>query len=152
MGLFCGPNVVTQGKIRTQTTTLIQNQTFEANWQRTFFTQLTDSEKTRLLARLNADSDAALVEKFDWVYAKQALSDHLVWGYAFLFHGFAFVLYSLSLFMVRSSDISSYKFLLLTPQLADYHCGSWLRQLEGPTVSHWLCGLLRVGPHGVFKV
>ncbi|RXW22875.1 hypothetical protein EST38_g2973 [Candolleomyces aberdarensis] len=60
---------------------------------------LTSSEKERLLARLDADSDAALIEKFQWKYVKQALTDHLVWGYAFLFHGFAFVLYSLSLFM-----------------------------------------------------
>jgi hypothetical protein len=61
---------------------------------------LTPSERERLLARLDADSDAALIEKFQWKYVKQALTDHLVWGYAFLFHGFAFVLYSLSLFMV----------------------------------------------------
>ncbi|PPQ91679.1 LOW QUALITY PROTEIN: hypothetical protein CVT25_012892 [Psilocybe cyanescens] len=60
---------------------------------------LTESEKARLFQRLNADSDAALIEKFEWVYVKQALTDHLVWGYAMLFHGFAFVLYSLSLFL-----------------------------------------------------
>ncbi|KAF4617158.1 hypothetical protein D9613_005941 [Agrocybe pediades] len=60
---------------------------------------LTESEKTRLFQRLNADSDAALIEKFEWVYVRQALTDHLVWGYAFLFHGYAFVLYSLSLFL-----------------------------------------------------
>ncbi|KAJ3530566.1 hypothetical protein NMY22_g8524 [Coprinellus aureogranulatus] len=57
---------------------------------------LTPSEKERLLQRLDADSDAALIEKFQWKYVKQALLDHLVWGYAALFHGFAFVLYSLS--------------------------------------------------------
>ncbi|TFK24972.1 MFS general substrate transporter [Coprinopsis marcescibilis] len=62
-------------------------------------TFLTTSEKARLLARLDADSDAALIEKFEWVYVRQAVTDHLVWGYAMLFHGFAFVLYSLSLFM-----------------------------------------------------
>ncbi|KAG2010179.1 high-affinity nicotinic acid transporter [Coprinopsis cinerea AmutBmut pab1-1] len=66
---------------------------------------LTTSEKERLLARLDADSDAALIEKFEWTYVKQAMKDHLVWGYALLFHGFAFVLYSLSLFMV--SDLTS---------------------------------------------
>ncbi|PPQ85045.1 hypothetical protein CVT24_010230 [Panaeolus cyanescens] len=60
---------------------------------------LTPSEKERLFKRLNADSDAALIEKFEWVYVRQALTDHLVWGYALLFHGFAFVLYSLSLFL-----------------------------------------------------
>ncbi|KIK01867.1 hypothetical protein K443DRAFT_132091 [Laccaria amethystina LaAM-08-1] len=62
-------------------------------------TFLTEPEKKRLLARLGADSDAALIERFEWVYVRQALTDHLVWAYAFLFHGFAFVLYSLSLFM-----------------------------------------------------
>ncbi|PPQ65394.1 hypothetical protein CVT26_000019 [Gymnopilus dilepis] len=60
---------------------------------------LTESEKARLLQRLNADSDAGLIEHFEWVYVRQALTDHLVWAYAFLFHGFAFVLYSLSLFL-----------------------------------------------------
>ncbi|KIM43201.1 hypothetical protein M413DRAFT_398146 [Hebeloma cylindrosporum] len=60
---------------------------------------LTEAEKKRLFQRLNADSDAALIERFEWVYVRQALTDHLVWGYAFLFHGFAFVLYSLSLFL-----------------------------------------------------
>ncbi|TEB30661.1 MFS general substrate transporter [Coprinellus micaceus] len=56
---------------------------------------LTPEEKARLLQRLDTDSDAALIEKFQWKYVKQALLDHLVWGYAALFHGFAFVLYSL---------------------------------------------------------
>ncbi|KAJ3507524.1 hypothetical protein NLJ89_g6257 [Agrocybe chaxingu] len=60
---------------------------------------LSPSEKERLFQRLNADSDAALIERFEWVYVRQALTDHLVWAYAFLFHGFAFVLYSLSLFL-----------------------------------------------------
>ncbi|KAF8195576.1 major facilitator superfamily domain-containing protein [Pholiota molesta] len=60
---------------------------------------LTESEKRRLLERLDADSDAGLIEKFEWTYVRQALTDHLVWGYAFLFHGFAFVLYSYSLFL-----------------------------------------------------
>ena len=63
--------------------------------------QLTEADKKRLLERLSADSDAGLIEKFEWVYVRQALTDHLVWGYALLFHGFAFVLYSLSLFLVR---------------------------------------------------
>ncbi|OBZ78447.1 putative transporter C11D3.18C [Grifola frondosa] len=60
---------------------------------------LTEPERECLLARLQADSDAADKEKFEWYFVRQALSDHLVWGYAFLFHGFAFALYSLSLFL-----------------------------------------------------
>ncbi|KAF8904218.1 major facilitator superfamily domain-containing protein [Mucidula mucida] len=60
---------------------------------------LTDDERSRLLKRLSEDSDAGKKETFEWLYVRQALTDHLVWGYALLFHGFAFVLYSLSLFM-----------------------------------------------------
>ncbi|KAJ7505302.1 major facilitator superfamily domain-containing protein [Mycena galericulata] len=62
-------------------------------------TFLTEAERARLLARLSADSDAAHEEKFEWFFVFQAFKDHLVWAYALLFHGFAFVLYSLSLFM-----------------------------------------------------
>ncbi|KAL0961157.1 hypothetical protein HGRIS_006129 [Hohenbuehelia grisea] len=60
---------------------------------------LTESERSRLLARLKSDSDAANHEKFEWSYVRQAWTDHLCWAYALLFHGFAFVLYSLSLFL-----------------------------------------------------
>ncbi|KZP01379.1 MFS general substrate transporter [Calocera viscosa TUFC12733] len=62
-------------------------------------TFLTEPERTYLLTRLSSDSDAADIEPFNWDGVKQALGDHAVWGYALLFHGFAFVLYSLSLFM-----------------------------------------------------
>jgi hypothetical protein len=67
--------------------------------------KLTEPERERLLARLHADSDAANNEKFDWFFVRQAFKDHLVWGYAMLFHGFAFVLYSLSLFMVSHATM-----------------------------------------------
>ncbi|EPQ54440.1 MFS general substrate transporter [Gloeophyllum trabeum ATCC 11539] len=60
---------------------------------------LTDIERERLLARLRADSDAANQEGFDWTFVRQAFTDHLVWAYAFLFHGFSFALYTLSLFL-----------------------------------------------------
>ncbi|KAF8158161.1 major facilitator superfamily domain-containing protein [Crassisporium funariophilum] len=78
---------------------------------------LTESEKRRLYQRLNADSDAALVESFEWKYVRQAFTDHLVWGYAFLFHGFAFVLYSLSLFLptiIAGLGFQSWQAQLLT--------------------------------------
>ncbi|KAF5360501.1 hypothetical protein D9756_005021 [Leucocoprinus leucothites] len=78
---------------------------------------LTQSERQRLLERLNADSDAGLIEKFDWFYVKQALTDHLVWAYALLFHGFAFVLYSLSLFLpsiIQGLGFASWQAQLLT--------------------------------------
>jgi hypothetical protein len=54
---------------------------------------------------LKFDSDAAREEKFEWFFVFQAFKDHLVWAYALLFHGFAFVLYSLSLFLVCSIAI-----------------------------------------------
>lgn len=54
--------------------------------------------------RLQADSDAANQETFEWFFVRQAWKDHLVWAYAFLFHGFAFVLYSLSLYLVRGES------------------------------------------------
>ncbi|KAH8113521.1 MFS general substrate transporter [Phellopilus nigrolimitatus] len=60
---------------------------------------LTEPERARLLARLAADSDAGKDEAFEWQHVRQALTDHLVWAYALLFHGYAFVLYSLSLFL-----------------------------------------------------
>ncbi|KZT25394.1 MFS general substrate transporter [Neolentinus lepideus HHB14362 ss-1] len=56
------------------------------------------SERERLLARLRDDSDAANREHFQWFYVRQAFTDHLVWAYAFLFHGFSFALYTLSQF------------------------------------------------------
>lgn len=72
----------------------------------TYISQLTEPERARLLARLASDSDAANDEKFEWFFVWQAFTDHLVWGYALLFHGFAFALYSLSLFTVRFARLS----------------------------------------------
>lgn len=60
---------------------------------------LSETEKTRLLDRLRADSDAGTDQVFKWSSVRDAFSDHLVWAYAFLFHGFSFVLYSLSFFL-----------------------------------------------------
>ncbi|KIK52049.1 hypothetical protein GYMLUDRAFT_50119 [Collybiopsis luxurians FD-317 M1] len=60
---------------------------------------LTEPERKRLLFRLEAESDPAHREAFQWKYVRHAFTDHLVWGYAMLFHGYAFALYSLSLFM-----------------------------------------------------
>jgi hypothetical protein len=77
-------------------------------FKRLILYQLTEEERARLLARLAADSDAAVKEQFSWVYVRQALTDHLVWGYALLFHGFAFVLYTLSLFLVSGCFVKLY--------------------------------------------
>lgn len=66
----------------------------------THTSQLTEAERSRLLARLDKDSDDAVREEFAWKYVHQAFVDPLVWGYALLNHGFAFTLYTLSLFLV----------------------------------------------------
>ncbi|KAJ6508815.1 major facilitator superfamily domain-containing protein [Mycena sanguinolenta] len=78
---------------------------------------LTESERARLLARLKFDSDSSRIEKFEWFFVFQAFTDHLVWAYAMLFHGFAFVLYSLSLFLptiISGLGFSSWQAQLLT--------------------------------------
>ncbi|KAF7346346.1 MFS general substrate transporter [Mycena sanguinolenta] len=80
-------------------------------------TFLTETERARLLARLKFDSDSAREEKFEWFFVFQAFTDHLVWAYALLFHGFAFVLYSLSLFLptiIAGLGFSSWQAQLLT--------------------------------------
>jgi hypothetical protein len=93
------------------------------------------------LERLDADSDAGLIEKFEWTYVRQALTDHLVWGYALLFHGFAFVLYSYSLFLVSFSWsgimnwsthlLFSQRLLLASVSQAGKHnCEWWTSKIE----------------------
>ncbi|KAH9080415.1 major facilitator superfamily domain-containing protein [Lactarius deliciosus] len=77
---------------------------------------LSDAERTRLLARLDSDNDAAK-EKFSWTYVRQAFLDPLIWGYALLFHGFAFVLYTLSLFLptiIADLGFATWKAQLMT--------------------------------------
>ncbi|KZV98850.1 MFS general substrate transporter [Exidia glandulosa HHB12029] len=78
---------------------------------------LTDAERQRFLERLAADSDAGVQEQFSWRLVRSALTDHLVWAYAFLFHGFAFVLYSLSLFLpsiIAGLGFATWKAQLMT--------------------------------------
>ncbi|KAI6122492.1 major facilitator superfamily domain-containing protein [Pisolithus croceorrhizus] len=55
--------------------------------------------RVHLLKWLRVDSDAGTNQTFQWSSVGQAFGDHLVWAYPFLFHGFSFVLYSLSLFL-----------------------------------------------------
>lgn len=54
--------------------------------------QLTEPERKNLLTKLKKDSDASVDEKFERFYVHQRFTDHLVLGYALLFHGFAFIL------------------------------------------------------------
>lgn len=63
------------------------------------------------------------------------MTDHLVWGYALLFHGFAFVLYSLSLFLVnRDPSLNNIKTYFLS--LAYYHRRAWFPELASTAVGH----------------
>ncbi|KAH9999691.1 major facilitator superfamily domain-containing protein [Russula compacta] len=78
---------------------------------------LTDVELSRLLARLGKDDDAAEREKFAWNYVRQAFVDPLVWGYALLFHCFAFAFQTLSLFLptiITDLGFATWKAQLLT--------------------------------------
>ncbi|KZT56372.1 MFS general substrate transporter [Calocera cornea HHB12733] len=93
-------------------------------------TFLTEPERAYLLRRLSNDSDAADVEPFNWDGVRQALGDHAVWGYALLFHGFAFVLYSISLFMptiIAELGFASWQAQLMTvPPYALAAASIWL--------------------------
>ncbi|GAA5934073.1 hypothetical protein JCM10213_008517 [Rhodosporidiobolus nylandii] len=78
---------------------------------------LTEREHAILLARLAADGDSAEEEPFSWHGVWQALQDPLVLAYALLFHGFAFPLYSLSLFLptiIQQLGYASWKAQLMT--------------------------------------
>ncbi|EIN04644.1 MFS general substrate transporter [Punctularia strigosozonata HHB-11173 SS5] len=78
---------------------------------------LSNRDHQILIARLAADSDAADREPFRAEGVFSAFSDHLVWAYGFLFHGFAFPLYSLSLFLptiIAGLGFASWKAQLLT--------------------------------------
>ncbi|KAE9395083.1 MFS general substrate transporter [Gymnopus androsaceus JB14] len=78
---------------------------------------LTELERERLLSRLGKDTDPAHREPFQWVYVKHAFTDHLVWGYAMLFHGYVFVLSSFSIFLptiIADLGFQSWQAQLLT--------------------------------------
>lgn len=59
----------------------------------------TDREKAIIAARMQADRDSLDEETFSWDGVKQAFTDPYVYLYGLLFHGFAFALYTISLFM-----------------------------------------------------
>lgn len=56
-------------------------------------------EKQIIEKRLREDSDAVDVEGFRWSEVWRAMTSLQVYGYCFLFHGFSFGLYTLSLFL-----------------------------------------------------
>jgi MFS family permease len=59
----------------------------------------TAREKAVIQHRLQFDSDAFESQQFEWSEVARAFKSPQVYGYAFLFHGFAFALYTLSLFL-----------------------------------------------------
>ncbi|SNX81325.1 related to TNA1 - High affinity nicotinic acid plasma membrane permease [Melanopsichium pennsylvanicum] len=59
----------------------------------------TEREKSVIVARMQADRDSLDEESFSWDGVKQAFTDPYVYLYGLLFHGFAFALYTISLFM-----------------------------------------------------
>ncbi|KAJ3128129.1 hypothetical protein HK100_009346 [Physocladia obscura] len=61
--------------------------------------RFTPREKEIIAARISDDPDAIDDEIFSWDGVWQAFRDPYVYLYGLLFHGFAFALYSLSLFM-----------------------------------------------------
>lgn len=60
---------------------------------------LNTREKAIIEHRLQNDSDAYELEGFQWSEVIRATKSLQVYGYSFLFHGFAFGLYTLSLFL-----------------------------------------------------
>lgn len=104
---------------------------------------LSDAERSRLLARLDSDCDTAKQEKFSWKYVRQAFLDPLIWGYALLFHGFAFVLYTLSLFLptiIADLGFATWKAQLMTVPPNVLACvgiafGAWLAARTGRRAS-----------------
>ncbi len=59
----------------------------------------TPREKSIIAARMHSDRDSLDEESFSWSGVKQAFTDPYVYLYGLLFHGFAFALYTISLFM-----------------------------------------------------
>ncbi|KAF9242592.1 major facilitator superfamily domain-containing protein [Melanogaster broomeanus] len=96
---------------------------------------LSEEERSRLLERLQADSDAGVHQSFRWSSVRSAFGDHLVWAYALLFHGFAFALYSLSLFLptiIAGLGFKTWQAQLYVHFVAlDCHTGSKNRQDDG---------------------
>jgi MFS family permease len=80
-------------------------------------TFLTEAERVRLAARLRLDTDAADLEPFDWRGVRQALTDPFAYLYALLFHGSAFTLYSISLFLptiIKNLGFATWKVYMST--------------------------------------
>lgn len=62
---------------------------------------ISPAESRFIHARLAADSDATLDERFTWAGVIEALKDVKCWMYGFGFHTMSLPLYTFSLFLVR---------------------------------------------------
>jgi MFS family permease len=79
--------------------------------------KFTAREKEIIEARLRSDSDALDTEGFSWKEVWRAFTTAQVYGYCFLFHGFSFGLYTLSLFLpsiIQGLGYKSWQAQLLT--------------------------------------
>jgi hypothetical protein len=74
---------------------------FIADWP-SKATFISEGEREYIAARLQADSDAAQDEHFNWGHVLDALKDPKVWLYNLVFHTLSLPLYTLSLFLVRA--------------------------------------------------
>jgi hypothetical protein len=68
---------------------------------------LSDDERRFIHARLAADSDATLDERFSWDNVLKAVKDPKCWLYGLGFHTMSLPLYTFSLFLVRISFFST---------------------------------------------
>ncbi|GAA5862359.1 hypothetical protein JCM8547_007615 [Rhodosporidiobolus lusitaniae] len=78
---------------------------------------LNERERSIVYARLALDQESGDTEPFTWAGVWAALKDPLVLAYSWLFHGYAFPLYSLSLFLptiIQQLGYASWKAQLLT--------------------------------------
>lgn len=84
--------------------------------------QFTVREKAIIQHRLQLDSDAFESQGFEWSEVGRAFRSLQIYGYALLFHGFAFPLYSLSLFLptiILNLGYKSWEAQLLTVPVSD---------------------------------
>lgn len=71
--------------------------------------QFTHRERAIIQHRLQFDSDAFETQGFQWSEVIRAFKSPQIYGYCFLFHGFAFALYTLSLFLPTIIQSLGYK-------------------------------------------
>ena len=72
-GYFFGPDMATESQMG-------MGDGIERTVLLLTLSQLTDAERSRLLARLDKDSDSSVREGIAWKYVRQAFVDPLVWG------------------------------------------------------------------------